>query len=146
MLSIAEYKVGMCAEIVRSFSESDVDLFSKLSGDENPVHLNEEYAKTTLFGRRIVHGALASSIFSALFANKLPGAGCIYLKFENKFLRPIYLNEKVIFKVEIIDNSKELCEINGGFSIYSVPFTFSDGRNLPLYSYLAEYKESSHRL
>jgi hypothetical protein len=52
----------------------------------------------------------------------------------------------VAFKVEIIDNSKELCEINGGFSIYSVPFTFSDGRNLPLYSYLAEYKESSHRL
>ncbi|MCU4611627.1 MULTISPECIES: MaoC family dehydratase [Acinetobacter] len=107
MLSIAEYKVGMCAEIVRSFSENDVDLFSKLSGDENPVHLNEEYAKTTLFGRRIVHGALASSIFSALFANKLPGAGCIYLKFENKFLRPIYLNEKVIFKVEIIDILQE---------------------------------------
>ena len=107
MLSSAEYKVGMCAEIVRSFSENDVDLFSKLSGDENPVHLNEEYAKTTLFGRRIVHGALASSIFSALFANKLPGAGCIYLKFENKFLRPIYLNEKVIFKVEIIDILQE---------------------------------------
>ena len=107
MLSITEYKVGMYAEIVRSFSESDVDLFSKLSGDENPVHLNEEYAKTTLFGRRIVHGALASSIFSALFANKLPGAGCIYLKFENKFLRPIYLNEKVIFKVEIIDILQE---------------------------------------
>ena len=107
MLSIAEYKVGMCAEIVRSFSENDVDLFSKLSGDENPVHLNEEYAKTTLFARRIVHGALASSIFSALFANKLPGAGCIYLKSENKFLRPIYLNEKVIFKVEIIDVLQE---------------------------------------
>ena len=107
MLSITEYKVGMYAEIVRSFSENDVDLFSKLSGDENPVHLNEEYAKTTLFGRRIVHGALASSIFSALFANKLPGAGCIYLKFENKFLRPIYLNEKVIFKVEIIDILQE---------------------------------------
>ncbi len=50
---------------------------------------------------------LASSIFSALFANKLPGAGCIYLKFENKFLRPIYLNEKVIFKVEIIDILQE---------------------------------------
>lgn len=97
----------MCAEIVHSFSESDVDLFSKLSGDENPVHLNEEYAKTTLFGGRIVHGALASSIFSALFANKLPGVGCIYLKSENKFLRPIYLNEKVIFKVEIIDVLRE---------------------------------------
>ena len=101
MLSITEYKVGMYAEIVRSFSESDVDLFSKLSGDENPVHLNEEYAKNTIFGARIVHGALASSIFSTIFANILPGAGCIYLKSENKFLKPVFLNEAVNFKVEI---------------------------------------------
>ncbi|OIU87280.1 MaoC family dehydratase [Acinetobacter sp. AR2-3] len=107
MLSITEYKLGMCAEIAHSFSENDVDLFSKLSGDENPVHLDEEYAKTTTFGRRIVHGALASSIFSSIFANNLPGAGCIYLKSENKFLRPIYLNTKVLFKVEIIDILQE---------------------------------------
>lgn len=107
MLSIAEYKLGMCAEITHSFSENDVDLFSKLSGDENPVHLDEEYAKTTTFGRRIVHGAFASSIFSSIFANKLPGAGCIYSKSENKFLRPIYLNTRVLFKVEIIDILQE---------------------------------------
>ncbi|WP_163122634.1 MaoC family dehydratase [Acinetobacter portensis] len=101
MLSITEYKVGMCAEITHSFSENDVELFSKLSGDVNPVHLNDEYAKTTIFGKRIVHGALASSIFSTIFANKLPGAGCIFFRSENKFLRPIYLNTEVLFKVEV---------------------------------------------
>ncbi len=74
MLSIAEYKVGMCAEIVCSFNENDVKLFSKLSGDTNPVHLNESYAKSTIFGARIVHGALASSIFLQFLQTCLPGA------------------------------------------------------------------------
>lgn len=103
MLLISQCKIGMCAEILRSFSAKDVEFFSELSGDKNPVHLNEEYANKTIFGARIVHGALASSIFSAIFASELPGAGCIYLKSENKFLKPIYLNENVLFKVEIID-------------------------------------------
>lgn len=103
MLSISQYRIGMCAEIVRSFSAKDVEIFSELSGDKNPVHLNEEYANKTIFGARIVHGALASSMFSTIFASELPGAGCIYLKSENKFLKPIYLNENVLFKVEVVD-------------------------------------------
>lgn len=107
MLSISQYKIGMCAEVLRSFSAKDVELFSELSGDKNPVHLNEEYASQTIFGTRIVHGALASSVFSTIFASKLPGAGCIYLKSENKFLKPIYLNENILFKVEVIDILKE---------------------------------------
>lgn len=107
MLPIKEYRIGMKSEVERSFSSEEVNLFSKLSGDINPVHLDDTYAQKTMFGRRIVHGALASSIFSTIFANLLPGAGCIYLKSENKFLRPIYLNEKVIFKVEIIDVLQE---------------------------------------
>jgi 3-hydroxybutyryl-CoA dehydratase len=107
MLSISQYKIGMCAEVLRSFSAKDVELFSELSGDKNPVHLNEKYANKTIFGARIVHGALATSIFSAIFASELPGAGCIYLKSESKFLKPIYLNEKVLFKVEVFDILKE---------------------------------------
>lgn len=107
MLPISQYKIGMCAEVLRSFSAKDVELFSELSGDKNPIHLNEEYASQTIFGTRIVHGALASSIFSTLFASELPGAGCIYLKSENKFLKPIYLNENILFKVEVIDILKE---------------------------------------
>lgn len=103
MLLISEYKIGMTAELTKSFSGEDVDTFAKLSGDINPVHLDENYAKETIFGARIVHGALVSSIFSTIFANTLPGAGCIYLKSENKFIKPIYLDELVHFRVEIID-------------------------------------------
>ena len=103
MKSITEMQIGQTSEVNRTFSGEDIDLFSTLSGDINPVHLNEEFAKTTMFGGRIVHGALLSSIFSTIFANKLPGPGCIYLKSESKFLKPVYLNEPVNFKVEIID-------------------------------------------
>lgn len=103
MLLISDFDIGMSAEIIRSFSANDVCLFSELSGDVNPVHLDSEYAKNSIFGARIVHGALASSIFSTIFANTLPGPGCIYLKSESKFLKPIYLNELVTFKVIITD-------------------------------------------
>ncbi len=103
MKSIKEMKIGQTSEVNRSFSGENVDLFSTLSGDVNPVHLNEDFAKTTMFGGRIVHGALLSSVFSSIFANNLPGPGCIYLKSESKFLKPVFLNESVNFKVEITD-------------------------------------------
>lgn len=107
MLSILDYDIGMSAELKRKFSDNDVKIFSNLSGDINPVHLDEQHAKKTKFGARIVHGALASSIFSTIFANTLPGPGCIYLKSESKFLTPIYLDKEVIFKVEITGIQKE---------------------------------------
>ena len=107
MLLITDFNVGMSAEITRSFNANDVRVFSKLSGDINPVHLEEKYASETIFGSCIVHGALASSIFSTIFANTLPGPGCIYLKSENKFLKPIYLDEEVVFKVEVTDVLEE---------------------------------------
>ena len=101
MLAIHDYVKGMSFELTRSFSNEDVKLFSRLSGDINPVHLDATFAATTMFGARIVHGALLSSVFSTIFANNLPGPGCIYLKSENKFLKPVFLNEAVNFKVEI---------------------------------------------
>lgn len=107
MLLIADFNVGMSAEITRSFNANDLRVFSKLSGDINPVHLDEKYASQTIFGSCIVHGALASSIFSTIFANTLPGPGCIYLKSESKFLKPIYLDEEVIFNVEVTDVLEE---------------------------------------
>lgn len=120
MLSISNFELGMKAEKKRIFTSEDVIKFSELSGDINPVHVNEAYAKETIFGKRIVHGALASSIFSTLFANTLPGPGCIYLKSENKFLKPIYLNEEITFSIELVNiiknknrlifDTKAICE------------------------------------
>ncbi len=90
-------------EMSRKFSEKDVILFSELSGDLNPIHLNEEYAKNSIFGARIVHGALATSIFSSIFANTLPGGGSIYLKSSFKFIKPIPLDTSVTYSVKVID-------------------------------------------
>ncbi|MGM1002405.1 MaoC family dehydratase [Acinetobacter haemolyticus] len=100
---ISNIQIGDAFELVRQFSDTDVKLFSELSGDINPVHLDESYAKETIFGQRIVHGALLTSIFSTIFANHLPGPGCIYLKSENKFLKPVYLNQPITFRAEIIN-------------------------------------------
>lgn len=94
-------------KVHKSFSEEEVGLFAKLSGDFNPLHLNEEYAKNTIFGTRIVHGALATSIFSAIFANSLPGEGSVYLKSSFKFIKPIPLNTLVIYSVKVIDKILE---------------------------------------
>lgn len=107
MLSISDFQLGMSADISRTFTSDDVIKFAELSGDNNPVHLDDEYAKNTMFGARIVHGALASSLFSTLFANTLPGPGCIYLKSENKYLKPIYLDEEVTFTVKIVEINEE---------------------------------------
>lgn len=102
-LRISNIKIADHASIERSFSIEDVRSFAELSGDINPVHLDEMYAKNTMFGGCIVHGALLTSIFSTLFANTLPGPGCIYLKSDSKFLKPVFHDEVVFFKVEVID-------------------------------------------
>lgn len=106
-LKIENVKVGDKAELKRIFTAEEVKAFSILSGDINPIHLDEQYASKTLFSSRIVHGALAASIFSTIFANTLPGPGCIYIKSENKFLKPIYLDKTVYFKVEVIEVLQE---------------------------------------
>ena len=68
-----ELKIGMTAETTKTITETDVVLFAGLSTDINPLHINEEYAKTTVFGGRIAHGILVSGLISATLANKLPG-------------------------------------------------------------------------
>jgi len=95
-------KLGDRAEISRSFTDKDVDAFATLSLDKNPIHLDHEYAMTTTFGKRIVHGMLVSSLFSALLANKLPGNGAIYLGQNLSFIAPCFLNEQVTASVEVI--------------------------------------------
>ncbi|KZX70046.1 enoyl-CoA hydratase [Vibrio sp. HI00D65] len=79
-----------------------VEGFASISEDYNPIHLDENFAKTTQFERPIVHGMLASSLISGLLASKVPGAGSIYLGQSLKFLRPIFVGETVTAKVEVI--------------------------------------------
>jgi 3-hydroxybutyryl-CoA dehydratase len=88
---------------IKKVTEDDVKQFSIISGDINPIHLDDEYAKETRFGKRIAHGILVASHISALIANKLPGEGSIYLSQSLKFLSPVYLNDTIKTKVKVIE-------------------------------------------
>lgn len=93
--------VGDTATISRAFSQDDVRLYADLSTDHNPVHLDADFAATTQFGQRIVHGMLVGSLFSALLGEHLPGHGSIYMSQNLQFKAPVYLDTEVIAKVEI---------------------------------------------
>ena len=96
-------KLGQKASIKRSFSEQDVNDFARISGDFNPIHVDPEFAKTTIFGQRIVHGVLVSSLFSSLLAEEVPGKGSIYLGQTYKFQKPVFLDQTVTATVEVIN-------------------------------------------
>lgn len=80
--------------------------YSKVSGDKNPIHLDKEYASKTLFGRRIVHGALLVGYISSVIANDYPGKGSILLNQEIKYLKPTFLNDKVKVRVKLLKEDK----------------------------------------
>ena len=95
-------EIGQTATIEKTLDNQIVVAFASVSEDYNPIHLDEDFAKTTQFERPIVHGMLASSLISGLLASKVPGAGSIYLGQSLKFLRPIFVGETVTGKVEVI--------------------------------------------
>jgi len=90
-----DLKVGMHATVSRTITETDLRNFSGVSGDTNPMHLNEEYAATTVFGGCIVHGMLTASLISAVIGTKLPEPGCIYMSQTLKFLAPVRVGDTV---------------------------------------------------
>ncbi len=94
-------EIGQTATIEKTLDKQTVVAFASVSEDYNPIHLDEDFAKTSQFERPIVHGMLASSLISGLLASKVPGAGSIYLGQSLKFLRPIFVGETVTAKVEV---------------------------------------------
>ena len=90
-----DLKIGMQATVSRTITETDLRNFSGVSGDTNPMHLNEEFAKQTIFGGCIVHGMLTASLISAIIGTKLPGPGCIYMSQTLKFLAPVRVGDTV---------------------------------------------------
>jgi 3-hydroxybutyryl-CoA dehydratase len=95
------FTVGQRAFMKKRFNEEDVKLFANISGDINPIHLDENFAKRTRFKRRIVHGLLVASLISSVLGTKLPGAGTIYLRQELRFLAPVYIGEGVTAEVVV---------------------------------------------
>ena len=95
-------EIGMKATRTKTISAEDVEAFARISGDDNPVHLDDQYAATTRFGKRIAHGILTASVISALLANDLPGPGTVYLSQTLTFKAPVYLGETVTATAELI--------------------------------------------
>lgn len=100
-LALEDLSVGQMAEIVRSVTEADVAAFAAVSGDCNPVHLDEAYARTTLMKGRVVHGALLGGFISAVLGADLPGPGAIYLSQTLNFKRPVRLDDEVTVRVVV---------------------------------------------
>jgi 3-hydroxybutyryl-CoA dehydratase len=90
-----DLKVGMQATVSRTITETDLRNFSGVSGDTNPMHLSEEFARQTPFGGTIVHGMLTASLISAVVGTKLPGPGVIYMSQTLKFLAPVRVGDTV---------------------------------------------------
>ncbi len=96
---LEEIKVGTCVSYSQTITDADIKAFAGLSGDRNPVHLDEEYAEKSKFKKRIAHGMMTASYFSALFGTKIPGEGCVYTYQSLNFKRPVYINDTVTASV-----------------------------------------------
>ena len=102
-MEFSELKVGMKDSVSKTITETDIILFAGITTDLNPAHINEEYAKTTIFKRRIAHGMLGAGLISAALVTKLPGEGSIYMGQELKFLAPVYAEDTITAIVEVIE-------------------------------------------
>lgn len=99
--------VGMSASVSRTVSEADILMFAGVSGDTNPVHLDQEFAASTMFGGRIAHGMLSAGLISAVFGTRLPGPGCIYLSQNLKFKAPVKIGDTVVARVTVKELKSE---------------------------------------
>ncbi len=102
-----DLSVGMTASYAKTITETDIVLFAGISGDVNPVHLNEEFAIETMFEGRIAHGMLTASFISTVLGTKLPGPGCIYLRQDLRFLAPVRPGDTVHSQITITDVNAE---------------------------------------
>lgn len=103
-----EYRIGDKAEFCKTISESDVYMFAGITGDMNPIHINDIEAAESFAKRRIVHGALLSGMVSAVIGMKLPGPGTIYMEQDSKFIKPVFLGDTVKAMVEIKEILNEM--------------------------------------
>lgn len=105
---------GDTFEFTFQFSQDDVDAFAKISGDNNPVHLDAEYAANTVYKKPIIHGFLGSSIISRIFGTMWPGEGTVYLHQKLSFKRPMYVDQdyKAMLEVKQVLEGKHRAIIN----------------------------------
>lgn len=108
-IPLEEIEIGMSVSYSQTITDADIKSFAGLSGDRNPVHLDEEYAEASRYKKRIAHGLMTASYFSALFGTKIPGEGCVYVSQSLHFKRPVFMGDTVTAIVEVtsIDLAKK---------------------------------------
>jgi 3-hydroxybutyryl-CoA dehydratase len=102
-ICIEDIEMGMTRHVRKVVTDEDIEMFAKVSTDHNPVHLDEDYAKDTMFHGRIAHGMLTAGLISAVIGEQLPGHGTIYMGQSLKFLAPVRPGDMVTAEVEVID-------------------------------------------
>lgn len=102
-----EMKVGDSASLVRALSKEDIELFAVMSGDVNPAHVDEEYARSDMFHKIIAHGMWGASLISTLLGTRLPGPGTIYLDQTLAFHRPVALGDTITVSVTVTSKEPE---------------------------------------
>lgn len=98
-----ELEPGMRDSLLRTVMASTVAQFAEVSGDDNPIHLSDDYAATTRFGQRIAHGMFTASLISAVIGTRLPGPGAVYLSQTLRFLAPVRIGDVVVASVQVAD-------------------------------------------
>ncbi|AFM28003.1 MaoC family dehydratase [Desulfomonile tiedjei] len=101
--SYEELEIGEKASFSKTITETDVYLFAGISGDLNPMHVNEEYARTTPFGARVAHGPLTMSLAAPVLGMKLPGLGTIAVELTTRFKAPVYFGDTITVIGEVVE-------------------------------------------
>lgn len=102
-LAFEDLRIGMREKLMRTVMETDLTSFASVTGDNNPIHLNDRYAAQTKFGQRIAHGMFTAGLISAVIGTRLPGPGAIYLSQTLQFLAPVRIGDVVTASAEVVE-------------------------------------------
>ena len=100
-IPIEDIKVGMKVSYSQTITDADIKAYAGVSGDHNPVHVSQEYAEQSRYGKRLAHGMISIGFFSALFGMRLPGPSCVYVAQNTKFKRPVYIDDTITAIAEV---------------------------------------------
>jgi acyl dehydratase len=110
--TIDQISVGDEIRVPYSVSAADVETFAELSGDWNPLHFDDEYAATTIFGRRVAHGMISLAKFSGIFGMDLPGLGTLWQSQSVEFLKPVFLDQPYTAVAKVTNKQRRRVEID----------------------------------
>lgn len=113
-----EIAIGDSASHARTISAEDIDLYAKITDDYNPIHMDEDYAKTTIFGGRIAHGTITLGLSAPIIGMKLPGQGCTLVSISSDFIRPVKIGDTITAVAEVVakDDTKKMVDLSLRFT------------------------------